>query len=163
MAGRGKARPGEDGEGKGPLRRCGGGRGGGAAVVVVVVVAADTVRQETHSNRPLAMTQQHAALLPSHRAIAGRKRGGACGWRDQGGEGGGKGGARAAPSPHRCARAHCARPAPTGSGTAPPRQAAEGAAGTWCPCGSLFKKSFTPIPTWRGGWGVCKLRLYSFY
>lgn len=63
MAGRGKARPGEDGEGKGPLRRCGGGRGGGAAVVVVVVVvvvAADTVRQETHSNRPLAMTQQHA-------------------------------------------------------------------------------------------------------
>lgn len=77
MAGRGKARPGEDGEGKGPLRRCGGGRGGGAAVVVVVVVAADTVRQETHSNRPLAMTQQHAALLPSHRAIAGRKRGGA--------------------------------------------------------------------------------------
>ena len=71
MAGRGKARPGEDGEGKGPLRRCGSGRGGGAAVVVVVVVvAADTVRQETHSNRPLAMTQQHTALLPSHRAIA---------------------------------------------------------------------------------------------
>lgn len=119
MAGRGKAGPSEDGEGKGARRRCGGGRGGGAAVAVV---AADTVRQETHSNRPLAMTQQHAALLPSHRAIAGRKRGGACGWRDQSGEGGGKGGPRGccAAQVRACAlRPACAhrlglRPAPPG-------------------------------------------------
>lgn len=107
-----KAGPGKSGERKGPQRSCGGGRDGGA------VVAADTVRQEPHSNRPLAMTQQHAVSRPSHGATEGRKRGGAYGWRDKGG---GSGRVPGAPVLHRCAPAHCTPSAPTGSQPRPAR------------------------------------------
>lgn len=76
-----KAGPGKGGEGKGTRRTCGNSRGGGA------VLAAARVRQAPHSNRPLAMTQQHAVRPRDHWGTAGRRSGEAepGGWRDQGG------------------------------------------------------------------------------
>lgn len=104
---RGKAGSGKGGQGKGRRSSCGGGRGGGAAV------AADAVRRKTHSNRPLAMTQQYAACLPSHGAT-GRRRGGAWRWREKGGDGW-VGGAHKDLAQHRCAPAHCTPPVPPSS------------------------------------------------
>lgn len=68
-----KAGPGKGGEGKGTRRSCGSSRDGGA------VLAAAPVRRETHSNRPLAMTQQHAVPLQHWRRRGAERRGGA--WR----------------------------------------------------------------------------------
>lgn len=129
-----KAGPGKGGEGKGTRRSGGSSRGEGA------VVAAARERQEPHSNRPLAMTQQHAACPRSHGATTRRRRPAA----RRGLEGGEtrelegsrekRGRARrlarrvgvgARPlSPCRCAPAHCMRPLrahqPLEAGSSPP-------------------------------------------
>lgn len=145
-----KAGPGKGGEGKGTRRSCGSSRDGGA------VLAAAPVRRETHSNRPLAMTQQHAVPLQNWRRRGAERRGGA--WRvekPERWEGSRERRRRARrrarrlgsrPLRHyRWAPAHCtARAAPAGHvGLAPPSLAA-GGVGTWYYCGFL-KKVFSPV------------------
>lgn len=80
------------------------------------MVAAARVRQEPHSNRPLAMTQQHAVRPRDHWGTAGRRSGEAepGGWKDQGGrrEAGGKSGEAGARETAAAARGRAARAAP---------------------------------------------------
>lgn len=134
-----EAAPGKGGEGKGTRRSCGSGREGGAGL------AAARVRQEPHSNRPLAMTQQHAVRPPSRRRRGAGRRGGA--WRVEGrrgGEGAGIGGGRRdggrgawARGPCATRRGACALHAPAPAPARRPRGLGPAHPGRWC-SGSLM-------------------------
>lgn len=130
-------------------------------------MAAGRERREPHSNRPLAMTQQHAARRRSPRATTGRRRGAARrgleGGETRTAQGRQDGRGRARPPArrvgarplrrYRCAPAHCPWPPepPSGARLAPPRLAA-GALGTWCSCGRLDLKCLFAV--FRNGGSV---------
>lgn len=144
-----EAAPGKGGEGNGTRRSCGSGREGSAGL------AAARVRQEPHSNRPLAMTQQHAVRPPGWRRRGAGRRGGA--WRAEGrrgGEGAGIGGGprdggRGAWARGPCAtrRSACALRAPAPARR--PRGLGPAHPGGWCSGNFMFlrllKKSFPPF------------------